>query len=314
MRLRIKRYCQLNIILRFWLSRKHIIECAQWSKDELNKNPRYLLDTTWHGSTQEVYQALSGMPKARRENLSLFGSFKFAKHRVDDAPPSIGPLFVLNRSNPGEKTTEKVYISLLTWASTRAIHLELVENSSAEQFPLAFHRFIEHKDCFICWFQTTQKTLKTLAKEIQIVRQSRKVQDHLAIAGVHRVKCPMVGGFWERLFRIVKDYIKWAVGRVLLTFEELRTILTEAELYNVELSRPLTYVYFGTDGISYPLSSAQLIYGRRISAKPSNERFDIVSTYESLTRRAKHHWRLLQHFTKHWRHECLTCLRENVRN
>ena len=195
------------------------------------------MDTTWQGSTQEVYQALSGMPKARRENVSSFGSFKFAKHRVGDAPPSTttgvdyaGPLYVLNRSNPGEKTTEKVYISLFTWESKRAIHLELVENCSAEQFPLAFRRFIEHKDCFICWFQTTRKTLKTPAKEIQIVRRSRKVQDHLAIAGVHSVKCLMVGGFWERLLRIIKDYIKRAVGRVLLTFEALRTILTEVEL------------------------------------------------------------------------------------
>ena len=118
MKLRIQRYRLLYIILRFWLSRKHI-ECAQWSKDEHNKNPRYLLDITWQGSTQQVYQALSGMPKARRENVSSFGSFKFAKHRVDDAPPSTttgvdyaGPLYVLNRSNPGGKTTEKVYKSL----------------------------------------------------------------------------------------------------------------------------------------------------------------------------------------------------------
>ena len=99
----------------------------------------------------------------------------------------------------------------------------------------------------------------------------------------------MVGGFWERLLRIIKDYIKRAVGRVLLTFEELRTILTEVELWKVELSHPLTYVYDDTDGISYYLSSAQIIYGRRISAKRNDERFDIVSTYESLTRKAKHH-------------------------
>ena len=97
----------------------------------------------------------------------------------------------------------------------------------------------------------------------------------------------MVGGFWERLLRMTKDYIKRTVGKVLLTFEELRTILTEVEV--IVNSRRLSYVYEDTDGISYPLSPAQLIYGRRLSATPNDERFDIVSTYESLTRSAKHH-------------------------
>ena len=69
-------------------------------------------------------------------------------YRVDNAPPwtntgidYAGPLYVLNRSNSSEKTTEKVYISLFTYASTQAIHLDLVENCSAEQFLLAFCRF-----------------------------------------------------------------------------------------------------------------------------------------------------------------------------
>ena len=125
-------------------------------------------------------------------------------------------------------------------------------------------------------------------------------------------KAPWWGGFWERLIRITKDCIKRAVGRALLTFEELRTILTEVEA--IVNSRPLTYVYDDINGTSYPLSPAQFIYGRRISATPNDELVDIVSTHESLTRRAKHHRRLLQHFTKQWRHEYLTGLRENARN
>ena len=97
-------------------------------------------------------------------------------------------------------------------------------------------------------------------------------------------KAPWWGGFWERLIRITKDCIKRAVGRALLTFEELRTILTEVEA--IVNSRPLTYVYDDINGTSYPLSPAQFIYGRRISATPNDELVDIVSTHESLTRRA----------------------------
>ena len=73
-------------------------------------------------------------------------------------------------------------------------------------------------------------------------------------------------------------------------FEELWTILTEVEA--IVNSHPLTYVCDDTDGISYPLHLLR-----------NDERFDIVSTHKSLTRRAKQ-----------WRHEHLTGLRENVRN
>ena len=68
--------------------------------------------------------------------------------RVDDGPPwtntgvdYAGPLYVRKRNAPSETTTKKVYMCLFTCASTRAVHLELVENCSAEQFLLAFRRF-----------------------------------------------------------------------------------------------------------------------------------------------------------------------------
>ncbi|XP_035228186.1 uncharacterized protein LOC118200343 [Stegodyphus dumicola] len=52
-------------------------------------------------------------------------------------------------------------------------------------------------------------------------------------------RSPLWGGFWERLMRNIKEPLKKILGRALLTFEELSTILTELEC--VLNNRPLTY-------------------------------------------------------------------------
>ena len=53
------------------------------------------------------------------------------------------------------------------------------------------------------------------------------------------------------------EWIKKSVGRALLTFEQLRTLLTEVQA--VVNNRPLTYVYDDIEGISYALWTAHLL-------------------------------------------------------
>ena len=67
--------------------------------------------------------------------------------------------------------------------------------------------------------------------------------------------------------RSVKRCLKKSVGRSLLTFEELRTLVVEATLNN----RPLTYIYADEEELSYPLTPADLIYGRQITTMPHPE-------------------------------------------
>ena len=118
-----------------------------------------------------------------------------------------------------------------------------------------------------------------------------------------------MGGFWERLIRSVKRCLKKCIGRANLTFEQLRTVLVKIEA--VINARPLTYVCDDQEGISKALSPSHLIYGRKISAVPNNEIFEIVSTHQSLTRRDKHQKYVLTQFTNRWRRDYLLNLREN---
>ena len=58
------------------------------------------------------------------------------------------------------------------------------------------------------------------------------------------------------------------------------------------------------------LSPSHLIYGRRITSNPNSSHFEVVSTNEALTKRARTHKHLLQQFTTQWRKEYLLGLRE----
>ena len=96
-----------------------------------------------------------------------------------------------------------------------------------------------------------------------------------------------------------------------MTFEELQTILVEIEA--TLNNRPLTYVYDDEQGVSFPLTPASLIYGRRIATTPNESQYEIVSANKSLTRRAKYQSRVLKNFTDRWRKEYLLSIRESSR-
>jgi len=95
---------------------------------------------------------------------------------------------------------------------------------------------------------------------------------------------------------------------VLLSFSELSTILVEIEA--VVNSRPLTYVFDDSDGISYPLTPSQLINGRNLEMWPNDRHCEIVSNYETLSKRGRFHRKLLIQFSCRWRTDYLLSLLE----
>ena len=89
----------------------------------------------------------------------------------------------------------------------------------------------------------------------------------------------------------------------------MKTIVTEIE--GVINNRPLTYVYDDTEGVSYPLTPSQMISGRNVLQVTSDRH--LVSTYESLCKRANYYKGLLSQFTKRWKQEYLVGLMESYR-
>ena len=181
------------------------------------------------------------------------------KERVTEALPFqytgldyFGPLFIKYfhpASNGPCPTYKKVWVCLFTCMVVRAIHLELVEDMSTDQFLLCLRRFISRRGIphQIISDNATQFKLakKVLSKaHQQSVNECEEVNNYLSKQGIQwRLiveLAPWMGGFYERLVGLTKRALRKAVGKTCLTENQLITILTEIEA--VVNSRPLVYV------------------------------------------------------------------------
>ena len=158
------------------------------------------------------------------------------------------------------------------------------------------------------------KSLKSASKDVSKIPRSTKVSHYLTNNRITwkfiAEKAPWWGGFWERMVRGVKRSLKKSIGRTTWSFEEMRTLIVEVEA--VINARPLTYVHDDSEGIDYTLTPSHLIYGRKITSLPNSNPFEVVSTYEILTRRMKSHRILLWNLLKTWRKDYLLNLREVI--
>ena len=237
--------------------------------------------------------------------------------RVSDDPPFAhtgldfaGPLYVQESTDRGNDT--KVYMCLFTCASTRAIHLELTRGLNVDSFLLAFCRFVGRRGLPATLLSDNATTFRSSSKEIQSICRSSEVFHYLTNNQTSWKfivpKAPLWGEFWERMVQTVKRSLRKAVGRAVLRFDELNTLLIEIE--SIINGRPLTYIFDDSEGISYPLTPAHLLYGRRLVTSPSATHFEIISTNWSLTRRAKNQQYLLSQFVNRWKKDYLLNLCE----
>ena len=226
----------------------------------------------------------------------LSDEFAFTRVGVDFA----GPIYVKDVfAKNGDMN--KVYIALFTCAATRAVHLELVPNLSAESFIRALARFKGRRGIPVLIVSDNGKTFKDSRVQAQCRRDGTQWKFNVEAA-------PWWGGFFERLVKSVKLSLKKCIRNARLNYDELSTVLVEVEA--ALNSRPLTYVF---DEMEEPLTPSHLIVGRRILSVPSRSSSDEVGQTEetvTLTRRAKFLQRTLDHFWNRWRSEYLTQLRE----
>ncbi|GFY33214.1 integrase catalytic domain-containing protein [Trichonephila clavipes] len=178
---------------------------------------------------------------------------------------------ILVKDNQG---TRKSYVSLFTCAVTRAVHLELVSDMSTKCFLLALRRFLARRDKGIHWKFIVERA-------------------------------PWWGGFYERLVKTIKDPLRKILGRALLTFEELSTILSEVEV--IVNHRPLTYVE-NDPGEPEPLTPAHFLeLGYGDSKYPIHfiELIDATTAKESYKKRKTYRTLLLKQLWRRWKEQYL---------
>ncbi|KAL0809309.1 hypothetical protein ABMA28_011520 [Loxostege sticticalis] len=141
--------------------------------------------------------------------------------------------------------------------ATRAVHIEVVSDLTAQGFLAAFRRFVSRRGhCSQIWsdngtnFVGASKELydlfiherSTISAEIREVLANNNTQWHFIPP-----HAPNFGGLWEAGIKSCKSHLKKVIGNSTLTFEELSTVLSQIEA--CLNSRPLSRI--DSDGDTY---------------------------------------------------------------
>ncbi|XP_035204777.1 uncharacterized protein LOC118179723, partial [Stegodyphus dumicola] len=109
------------------------------------------------------------------------------------------------------------------------------------------------------------------------------------------------GGWWERLVQMIKKLLRRVLGKALLSYEEMLTILCDAEA-NIN-SRPLTYESEDSTDLC-ALTPSMFIQDVRTEGVPDLDSLDKIN----LSKRWRYHQKLRVEFRKRFRDEYLGML------
>ena len=111
---------------------------------------------------------------------------------------------------------------------------------------------------------------------------------------------PWRGGWWERMVRAVKEPLRKILGKALLTYSELNTLLIEIE--GVINSRPLTAVSDDPRD-PVPITPAHLAIGRQLQGVPDTQEDNLKESRSKAIERYLYLLRLLNQYWGRWQKE-----------
>lgn len=221
-----------------------------------------------------------------------------------------GPLLT-KRGNPRKPTMVKTFICIFVCFSSRAVHIEVVSDLSTPAFLAALRRFVARRGCPAEVYSDNGTNFKGAHAELRRMIESLNQQEtreavvqwaawkniewHFSPA-----RAPHFGGLWEAAVKSLKTLMKKTVGEKALTYEELTTLVVEAEA--VINSRPLIPLDSPSDDGVAPLTPGHFLVGGPLMALPS---LPDVTSKPTLLRKWNLMERMVYDFRKRWKTEYL---------
>jgi len=206
--------------------------------------------------------------------------------RTTPAPPFMkvgvdfaGPLNI-RRGHTRRPVTDKCYVAVFTCMATKAVHLDLCASLSTEDFLATLTRFVSRRGCPSDIYSDNGSNFVGAREEIRELeallgsRESRQSTSHFAQRnGIrwHNIppRAPHFGGLWEAAVKTMKTLLKKNLTPHLLRFDELYTLLTEAE--SILNSRPLTPIRQDEVSQGLVITAGHFLIGRPLRAPPTQE-------------------------------------------
>jgi len=210
-----------------------------------------------------------------------------------------GPLTIRSgiRGRPGKKA----WIAIFVCFSTKAAHIEAVEDLTSSAFIASLRRFCSRRGKpDKIWsdngtnFVGARRELTTFTRGIESLSAAEDINWHF-----NPPSTPHFGGIWESCVKSAKHHLSRIVKDAHLTLSELQTLLCQIEA--CLNSRPLSPLSSSPDDLE-PLTPAHFLIGGPITLPPEP---DLTSQQLSGLRRWKLVQALMQSFWTRWTSEYL---------
>lgn len=254
-----------------------------------------------------IDQLMAHLPKYRVNK-----PFKvFLNTAIDYAGP-----FVTKTSTLRNSKSEKSYVAVFICMATRAIHLELVCNLTADAFIAALRRFVGRRGKIENIFSdngtnftAANKILQELTKN-EINRFQKLVDEEFLANGIEwhftPPGSPHHNGLAEAAVKSMKFHLRRVVGERCLTFEEMATLLVQIEA--VVNSRPICTTSTDPNDCQ-PITPAHFLNMAPMELLPDDDFNDIKSNYLNRWQMIQ---KLFQNFWWQWKSQYVNQLQ--VRN
>ncbi|GFX21870.1 uncharacterized protein TNCV_2311481 [Trichonephila clavipes] len=220
-----------------------------------------------------------------------------------------GP-FITKPNVSRSKVKLKSYLALFICMATKAAHLEVVSDLSADAFLAAFRRFISRRGKPTNMFSdnaTNFKGASSYLKEQLKLIKSVEVQNFVTQESITWHFIPPtashIGGLWEAGIKSTKQLLIKTMKSAVLNFEELVRLVTQIEA--CLNSRPLTPLSNDPQDLQ-PLTPGHFLIGAPMASFPE----EVPSQPACLKKR----WNLIQHlrsqFWRRWHLEYLNQLQQ----
>ncbi|XP_044757729.1 uncharacterized protein LOC123315893 [Coccinella septempunctata] len=211
-----------------------------------------------------------------------------------------GPFFIIMNRVRGTKTL-KAYICLFVCMVTKAIHLELASDLSADTFLAALRRFISRRGQCLHIYSDQGTAFRGAANQLRKLMKEAADTENIEFHNIPPVS-PNFGGIWEAGIKSVKTHLIRVVGDQRLTYEEFNTVLAQIEA--VLNSRPISPLSTDPNDLN-PLTPGHFLTLAPLNSLPENDLLDC--NMNKLSR-----WQLVQkisqEFWSRWHKEYLHTL------
>ncbi|XP_075163307.1 uncharacterized protein LOC142235939 [Haematobia irritans] len=213
----------------------------------------------------------------------------------------------------------KSYAAVFVCFVTKAVHLELCSELSADAFIATFTRFVGRRglpktmysDNGRNFIGASYKLLKEHEKFLKSTEKSlvQKYATHGFSWSFIPPYAPHMGGLWESAVKIMKIHLKKVTTNLSFTYEEFNTLLIKIE--GILNSRPLAAMSANPQEIN-ALTPGHFLRGSPIIAEPEITK-NIELEKVSLLNRWERLKELHRHFAQRWKHEYITELQRRAK-